>query len=226
METSTYSGGSANNYRDCTQCRGTGKKQIWVDSNASSSGNSNTSPRTDCIPLTEIVNTPHGKVLAGDLMVGDYIYALTKNGNLKSVEILKTSQSPKNQIFSVETSDGGKFRATASHSFRTARGFCRVNELRIGTQMIKLSSLGTIIEVDVVKIGLCCSEETVKIVSAGNCTFIVSGMVSHSYSYLRGMRTFLCQISQLGKKLKSAGYRLNIVRSAIRSVSFNAKAYR
>ena len=37
METSTYSGGSANHYRDCTQCDGTGKKQIWIDSESQSS---------------------------------------------------------------------------------------------------------------------------------------------------------------------------------------------
>lgn len=147
-----------------------------------------------CFPGDVEVRTPTGWQRIDAIKPGDLVLShVGRLGDSRTVprRVLRLLRHPPERIWHLDLGrSGAPVRTTRRHAFLTARGWTRADHLRPGDQLIDLcSSTGAsrVVSADP-------SPDSVPVFNlhtAGNHTFIVSGLVAHNFSRLLILRGWL-----------------------------------
>ena len=144
-----------------------------------------------CLAAGTKVWTPSGYAAIETFKPGDMVMSFA-NGLTSIQPVLKVHRYLQREVFEIELGDNGAvIRATGSHSFSTDRGWLTVDNLRPG-DLVHVLGHGSIQPKVVTRVVQTSeSVDVFNLLTAGSHTYVAEGVVTHNFSYLRTIRTFL-----------------------------------
>ena len=155
----------------------------------------------DCLPAGTKVLTPNGWVNIESIAKGDKVLSLGNRGDIREAIVLNLNKFSSSPITIIRTESGIEpIRATKSHSFKTERGWLRVDEIRIGDKIWNVDNNSQIKYRSVADIEHDTSIEPVfNILVEKDYTFVTQGGIAHSFSYFRALRILVNELVRIIK---------------------------
>lgn len=177
------------------------------DFSSNNSNNKKNPTNTSCFPASVHIKTPSGTQSIARISNGDMVMVYNlKTGKSEPQPVTNVKQHQLCKICNVWTEDGNKLRVTKTHALQTDQGWKRVNQLKTGDILNRISSTGVLEKVSVVKIATEQNPENVyNLIVAENYTFIADGFVASSFSYFRETRKLYHNVLHKLNKWNGAG---------------------
>ena len=146
-----------------------------------------------CFPKGTKILTPSGDIDISFLKKGDIVLSIcNKTFSIKPSKILKVNEFHQSLIWNIEFDDGAVIRTTASHSFKTVKGWQRASAITSEDKIFHIKPGGV---KSYRKVKSSCqsadSEKVFNIIVQDNFSFIAEGAVVHSFTYFRKTRTLI-----------------------------------
>ena len=132
-----------------------------------------------CFPASARVLTPYGYYALGQIQEGDFVVS----GDGKIETVTKKLSYPACPLARVSLEGRTPLVTTMHHTVLTQRGWLRVDQLRKG-DCLRGPTGGSVLAVNVGQ-----SEPVFNLHTTGDCTFVVEGVVVHSFTEFRELRT-------------------------------------
>jgi hypothetical protein len=162
----------------------------------SGGGGGNSGGGGGCFPAGTIISTPNGICDIARLSNGDLVLAVDIHTNqIRKRKILKVVVHDANKIWVLRLSDGSVLRTTAVHSFLINGIWKKASQIREGDKLAVYSSQG-VRDITIDASEASDSVETVyNLIVDGDFNFIASGILTHSFTYLRTLRVILWSLA-------------------------------
>ncbi|WP_353269305.1 Hint domain-containing protein [Gemmatimonas sp.] len=146
-------------------------------------------PAHGCFPARTMVHTPAGRRDIADLSKGDAVLALSSDGAISVRSILSVSKHNRSRIDAIRLSSGTVLRTTAAHSFCRRGCWIRAADLNCSDEILGVDGRGSVCPVRVSSIEHGVAVEPVfNLIVDQDFTFLVEGVIAHSFSYWRRSR--------------------------------------
>jgi hypothetical protein len=144
-----------------------------------------------CFPGDTRILTPTGPMRIDALNAGDKILSWSETRRqLVTCTIKKVKIYGARTIVGVDLSDGGRVRATSSHTIRTQDCWKRIDRLVQGDCIVRASGISDTARV--LRVSPTGEKLPVfNLITAGEHNFIAEGVVAHNFTVLRRTRTVL-----------------------------------
>ena len=191
---------------DCSHCQGSGTvlgKDGYHETCPVCSGTRKSNIRKEeppsCFPASTLVCTESGWREIGDIVAGELVLACDSGGNVAFRKVSKKNVYSPSRISRVYQDGGAEmFSATKSHSIKTARGWFRVGQLKVGDEVEQVDLSGGKSYQKVEKIVHDDAIEPVyNLVVEKDYTFVVKGCLAHSFTYFRSIRVACYELERL-----------------------------
>lgn len=181
----------------CSVCNGSGQ----VPDYSSGVGKDG---RGSCFPAGTNICTPSGNLPIEKINCGDFVIAVDQFGQKLIRRVTKHISFGNRSVSKITFDDATYFSVTDHHTIKTLRGWVRVRDLQIGDELIETWDRKTLISRKIDLIERNVSNETVyNIVVEGECTFIADGVIAHSFTNLRVLRSAFHKICYILKPSNS-----------------------
>lgn len=149
-----------------------------------------------CFPAGTLIETPDGLRDIASLNEGDVVFAFDLARNtLRARRILKACKFGKKQIWEIAFTDGSRLRTTPSHSLRVAQAWKQAGHLREGDLVCSFDPSGEMEHRQVAYSSPTNDvEEVFNLIVEGEFSFVADGVVAHSFSHFRAVRSLLWTI--------------------------------
>lgn len=142
-----------------------------------------------CFPARTMVHTPSGLRDIADLSGGDTVLALSSDGTVSRRSILRVRKHNRRRIDAIGMSTGAMLRTTSGHSFSLGGRWTRAADLKCSDEILGVDGRGAVLPVKVASIEIGVAFEPVfNLIVDEDFTFLVNGIVAHSFSYWRRPR--------------------------------------
>ncbi len=143
-----------------------------------------------CFPAGTIIETPSGVIDIESTKAGDLVLAYDPYKNeLRHRSILKVCNYGKNLVWEIKFKDGSQLRTTASHALRVGKWWKKASCVDKGDLICCIDSSRQVVTKQVVYSSATTDiKEVFNLIVDGEFSFVASGVVAHSFSYLRLVR--------------------------------------
>jgi hypothetical protein len=145
---------------------------------------------SSCFPKGTLVATPYGLSDISTLKEGDHVIAFGRdNDALRVRRILRKMSHGRSRLWTIHFSDGTSLRTTSVHCFRVENQWVKAFNLSPGATVTCVGD-GKLGSKVVVRSEASQEFEPVfNLIVEGDFTFIADGVLAHSFSHFRGLRT-------------------------------------
>jgi hypothetical protein len=150
-----------------------------------------------CFPAGTLIHTPLGPLDIASAESGDLVFAFDRQRNvLHSQRVLRVCRYKRQDLWKIEFADGTRLRTTGHHCFCASGNWKKARNIETGDLLSCLNVAGNV-ETRRVTSSSQLSETAVvyNIIVEGNFTFVADGVIAHSFTEFRSLRTFAWRIT-------------------------------
>ncbi len=154
---------------------------------------------SSCFALDSRIATPSGPRLLSSIREGDSVLSWSDaEKSIVSTNVAKVSGHEMVDVFRVEIDGGHALSGTRLHPVRAHDGWTRIRDVRPGMRLLIRSEDGQIAWKAVT--GLFRQTHPIgvgSIITRGNNTYFVDGVLAHSFVWFRGLRSWMSNFERL-----------------------------
>lgn len=187
VNNTSISKGVSNNL--CSSCGGSGQVTDYT------SGGSGGGGHGSCFPAGTHVCTPNGSTPIENINRGDYVMAVDAFGTTLIRRVTKLNSYGARPVSKITFDDTTWVSVTDHHTVKTQRGWMRVRDLRTGDGLVSAldGKLPAFRKIGKIERGASI-ESVYNIVVEGECTFVAGGIVAHSFTSFRVIRSAIYRL--------------------------------
>lgn len=167
-----------------------------MENNSSSSGS------RQCFPSGTMIRIPHGQRDIAALKAGDVVIAVDlATKEFKPRKILRVVGHGNTHLWQIKFSDGSLLKTTSAHSFLSKNGWQLARKIKAGDVIATVSEemVQDLKTVETSTAADSCSA-VFNLIVEEDFTFVADGVVAHSFTRLRWLRTQLWRLAQRALK--------------------------
>lgn len=152
-------------------------------------------PRPPCFPQGALVSTPSGLRDIALLQEGESVLSFEAGSPLpRARRILRKITHGPHRLWELRFDDGALLRTTASHSFEAGGKWIKARDIVPGASITSLEGGRRSSKVVLRSQAAEAVEPVFNLIVEGDFTFVVDGVLAHSFTVLRRLRVFLWRV--------------------------------
>lgn len=169
-------------------------KDVTSSSSPQSTHTNSSSSNNSCFPKGTNISTPTGTQDIASLRKGDFVISVDAQKNHHVNKILKVKKHTNKALWLLKFDDGSSLKTTCHHTFFSGNKWVKSKNLLFGNKVLcfEEGSIGLKTVSSSSEISLL--DDVYNIYVENDFNFIAEGMVAHSFSNLRLVRSFLWSV--------------------------------